>query len=103
MAMTKTRLFLAFAASLWLAACDRAEEAAPFDILIVNGLVYDGSLQAGQQRNIGIVGGRIASMDALADAPAGEVIDAGGLAVMPGFIDPHTHAEDDLFAAPAVR
>ena len=36
-------------------------------------------------------GGRIAWIGPSADAPAGEVIDAGGMLLTPGFVDPHTH------------
>ena len=35
-------------------------------------------------------------MDASADAQADLIIDAAGMAVVPGFIDPHTHAGEDL-------
>lgn len=74
-----------------------------YDLLIVNGTVYDGSARAAEQRNIGIVGERIVALNADAQAPATTVIDAEGLLVMPGFIDPHTHAEDDLFETPGNR
>lgn len=78
-----------------LAACgQRGPE--PYDVLIVGGLVYDGSLAEPVSANIGVRGDRIVSVAAEADAAAVLVIDAGGRAVMPGFIDPHTHALDDL-------
>lgn len=77
---------------LLVAACSSESPDQPFDILIVNGLVYDGSLAPGKAANIGIRDDRIASIDAPADAPARRVIDAAGKLVMPGFIDPHTHA-----------
>lgn len=83
-----------------LGACGQHEDAVSYDILIVNGLVYDGSLRPGETRNIGIVGDRIVSMHAAADANAARVIDAAGQVVVPGFIDPHTHAEDDLLTTP---
>jgi len=94
------RQFLILAVALTLGGCGTADQPETFDILIVNGTVYDGSLQAPRMTNVAINGDRIASMDAPADALAGRVIDATGLVVVPGFIDPHTHAEDDLFAAP---
>lgn len=72
---------------------DRAER---YSVLIINGTVYDGTLGPPRNTNIGIAADRIVSLDAAADAPAELVIDAAGKAVMPGFIDPHTHAEDDL-------
>ena len=56
-------------------------------------------------------GGIIAAIGDELDAPAGaEVVDAGGLYVMPGGIDPHTHMElpfmgtvasDDFFTGTA--
>jgi N-acyl-D-aspartate/D-glutamate deacylase len=64
--------------------------------LIINGTVYDGSLTPASNVNIGITGDRIASMGAAADALADLTIDATGLTVVPGFIDPHTHAGADL-------
>lgn len=90
--MSKTinfRLSLSLAALL-ITACVPAEDR--FDVLIVNGTVYDGSLKAGRISNIGIVGERITTMSAPEDATATIVIDAAGKLVTPGFIDPHTHA-----------
>ena len=80
-----------------LAACgaDTDTPAPVFDVLIINGIVYDGSLQPGRKANIGISGARIASTDAPANSIAATVIDAQGRLVMPGFIDPHTHASID--------
>ena len=87
-------LYLALAACLPACAPQDAPDA--FDILIVNGTVYDGTLSPARGINIGISGDRIVSMNAPGDAAAGLVIDASGLVVVPGFIDPHTHAGDDL-------
>jgi len=87
--------------TLALAACQPAET--PFDLLIVNGTVYDGSLNPGAVTNIGIRDGQIVAVDAAADAPAERVIDAAGLVVTPGFIDPHTHARDDLLEPSTAR
>lgn len=72
-----------------------------YELLIVNGNVYDGSGGEARSMNIGVAGGRIVSTDADANAAADLRIDATGLAVMPGFIDPHTHALDDLKSADA--
>lgn len=77
-----------------LTACSDTHE--KYDVLIINGSVYDGSLEASRQTNIGINAGRIASMSAAADALANTVIDASGKLVVPGFIDPHTHAMSRL-------
>ena len=74
-----------------LAGC--SPRAADFDVLVKGGTVYDGTLAQGTVRSIGIRGDRIVSVDAADDATATRVIDASGLLVVPGFIDPHTHAE----------
>tara|TARA_R110000782_G_scaffold118460_13_gene209054 strand:- start:2323 stop:3876 length:1554 start_codon:yes stop_codon:yes gene_type:complete len=76
------------------AAC--SVEAPDYDVLIVNGTVYDGSLSATRIANIGIVDDRIVSMAASATASAVTRIDATGRMVTPGFIDPHTHARQFL-------
>ena len=77
-----------------------SEDSVSFDVLIVNGTIYDGSTSPARTTNIGITGDSIVTMDAAADADAGLTIDATGLVVVPGFIDPHTHAEDEVFDVP---
>lgn len=96
--MTRMKLLLSLTISVLLGACGVGEEAAHYDVLIINGSVYDGSINPGRTTNIGVTGDRIASMDASAEAEAELVIDATGLVVVPGFIDPHTHA-DEVFDA----
>jgi N-acyl-D-aspartate/D-glutamate deacylase len=69
----------------------------PFDVLIRGGTVIAGNGQAPRVADIGIRGDRIAFVGtARADIPARRIIDARGLIVAPGFIDPHTHAAGDL-------
>jgi N-acyl-D-amino-acid deacylase len=72
----------------------------PLDVLIQGGTVYDGTGAPGVLADVGIVGGRIAAVGALAGAAARERIDARGLAVAPGFIDLHSHADGTLFDDP---
>ncbi|HHL73975.1 MAG TPA: hypothetical protein ENJ29_15805, partial [Bacteroidetes bacterium] len=69
-----------------------------FDILIRNGLVYDGLSNSPTAADIGIAQGRIARIGTLAGAHARLVIDARERIVCPGFIDIHSHSEDDLLA-----
>jgi len=91
--------FLVFILSIVTACSSSNEDAtAGYDVLIVNGLVYDGSRSPARRTNIGISDGRIASIDAEPDSMAKRVIDASGQVVMPGFIDPHTHALNDLLS-----
>ncbi len=69
-----------------------------FDILIVGGNVADGGSGDITVRHIGITDGQIVTVDADEDASAATTIDATGLLVAPGFIDPHTHALADLLS-----
>jgi N-acyl-D-amino-acid deacylase len=66
------------------------------DLLIRNGSVLDGSGSPAQQVDIGIRGDRIVVMAKHVTQTAHRVVDAQGLVVAPGFIDPHTHTFDDL-------
>lgn len=96
--MATSKLTLALLILLVINGCTTESDDSPerYSVLIINGTVYDGSMAPATNVNIGINDDRIASMDAGADAGADLVIDASGLAVVPGFIDPHTHAGSDL-------
>lgn len=61
--------------------------AAPFDLVIRNGMVYDGSGTKPLILDVGIRGDSIAAIGGLSTAEARSVIDASGLAVAPGFIN----------------
>jgi N-acyl-D-amino-acid deacylase len=67
-----------------------------FDLIISQGTVYDGSGSEGFRADVGLVGDRVRVMGDLSQAVAGRTIDATGLAVCPGFIDPHTHCHSDV-------
>jgi N-acyl-D-aspartate/D-glutamate deacylase len=73
-----------------------------FDLLIENGLVYDGSGAPGRVMDVGIVSGRI---EAIAEpgtlTDAAQTIDARGRIVTPGFVDPHTHMDAQLWWEPS--
>lgn len=91
-----------FAASLAFAvvAAPASAQVATFDILVRGGTVIDGTGSTGRRADVGIRGDRIVFVGtAAADAVATRVIDAAGLVVAPGFIDPHTHTEGDLSSA----
>lgn len=71
--------------------------AQPLDILIRGGSVYDGSGGPPRIADVGVRGDRIVLVGtAPADGRPVRVIEARGLIVAPGFIDPHTHTEGDL-------
>lgn len=80
-------------------------EAIDVDVLIRGGTVYDGSGADGVASDIGISGDRIVFVgDAAASSVrADRVIDAEGLVVAPGFIDPHAHAQGDLASGSRAR
>lgn len=68
------------------------------DILIRGGTVVDGSGTPRRRADVGVTGDRIAFVgDAAASrVTAARTIEATGLIVAPGFIDPHTHTQADL-------
>ena len=79
-------------AALWIGDL-RSQPAA--DLLLVGGLVHDGSGQPPARQDVGVVGDRISFVgDAVAAGlDAAVVVDVDGLMVTPGFIDMHSHAE----------
>lgn len=65
----------------------------PVDILIRGGTIYDGSDAAPRVADVAIAGDRIVYVGPAADLAADRIVNATGLIVTPGFIDPHTHAD----------
>ncbi|MBA3887569.1 MAG: D-aminoacylase [Acidobacteria bacterium] len=74
----------------------RSQPAEPFDVLIRNGRVMDGSGNPWLRLDIGVRGDRIVAVGRLGNAPAQRTIDAGDRLVTPGFIDVHSHAAEGL-------
>ncbi len=66
------------------------------DCLIRGGTVVDGTGGPGRRADVGISGGRVVAIGDVTDEAA-ETVDAGGLVVAPGIVDPHTHYDAQLF------
>ncbi|ODP36320.1 N-acyl-D-amino-acid deacylase family protein [Sphingomonas turrisvirgatae] len=94
------------AASLLLLPATAAQEQRPIavDLLIAKGQVIDGTGGAPRIADIGVRGDRIIFIGKSPGVVARRTMDASGLIVAPGLIDPHTHSRGDaLAAAPARR
>lgn len=87
-------LRLVFAA--FLLAAVQIAPAQKLDLLIRGGTVVDGSGSPARKADVGIANDRIVFVGASGGMHAKREIDANGLIVTPGFIDPHTHTARDL-------
>lgn len=75
--------------------------AAQYDLIVRNGQILDGTGALPLSGDVAVRDGRIAALGRLdSTATASRVIDAQGQYVAPGFIDVHTHCENDLLEMP---
>jgi N-acyl-D-amino-acid deacylase len=71
----------------------------PYDLVIKNGVLVDGSGLPRYHADVAVQHGRIAAIGRIRER-AREVIDADGLVVSPGFVDGHTHMDAQVFWDP---
>ncbi len=96
------RTVLLASVSVLLASCATAPPpspapvAEPYDLLIDNGTIYDGSGGTPFVGDVGITGDQIIYVGPQAPAPAKQTVDASGLAVSPGFINMLSWATETL-------
>jgi dihydroorotase/N-acyl-D-amino-acid deacylase len=72
----------------------------PFDVVIANGHIIDGTGSPWYSGDVGIRDGHIAAIGILADAPRKHAIDAKGKIVAPGFIDMLGQSETTILVDP---
>jgi len=70
-----------------------------YDLLLKNGRIYDGSGMPGYNGNLAVQDGKIVEMGRV-NGGAKRTLNLDGLSVAPGFIDPHTHLDAQLFWDP---
>jgi N-acyl-D-aspartate/D-glutamate deacylase len=76
-----------------------------YDVIIRDGLWFDGTGNAPQTRTLGIRDGVVTTVSAgpLDETGCPEVIDAAGKWIVPGFIDVHTHYDAEVLLDPGLR
>ena len=66
-----------------------------YDLIIKHGTIVDGTGAPRYEADLAVADGKIAAIGEV-NAPARETIDASGLVVTPGFVDPHYHYDAQI-------
>jgi dihydroorotase/N-acyl-D-amino-acid deacylase len=77
-----------------------ASQGAPYDLLLKNGRIVDGTGAPWFTGDVAIRGDSVVRIATGITEPAARVIDVTGSVIAPGFIDIHTHARRGIMAAP---
>src|ERR1039458_1166958 len=77
-----------------------AAAANPYDMVIRNGRIIDGTGSPWYAGDVGIRAGKIAAVGHLEGQPARRIIDARGMVVAPGFIDMLGQSETSILVNP---
>ncbi|MGB8830753.1 MAG: hypothetical protein WCC95_01285, partial [Candidatus Sulfotelmatobacter sp.] len=78
----------------------RAQSSLPFDLVITNGHIIDGTGSPWYSGDLGIRDGRVAAIGNLSALPRKRTIDAAGKVVAPGFIDMLGQSEYSILVDP---
>ena len=65
------------------------------DLVIKHGKIIDGTGNPWFYGDVAVKNGKVYKVGNLFNLPARTILDATGLVIAPGFIDVHTHIEDD--------
>ena len=102
--MTTRRTFLQGTAAALVLSRARYAQAqsgrARADLVLRGGTVFDGTDTPPIDADVAITGGRISAIGPRLAAGGGEEIDVRGMAVVPGFIDIHSHGDGSLSEDP---
>ncbi|MGH7562749.1 MAG: N-acyl-D-amino-acid deacylase family protein [Gemmatimonadales bacterium] len=74
-----------------------------YDLVIRRGTVFDGTGRRGREADVAVTGDRIVAIGRRLRDAGREEIEARGMAVAPGFVDIHSHADNTLFQDPRVE
>lgn len=74
-----------------------------YDLVVLNGMVMDGSGNPWYYQDLGIKDGKIVKLGLLNKSDGAEFIDAKGKVVSPGFIDIHSHADGNQGDVSGIR
>ncbi len=96
LSVRRTAGSLVLAAALLCVAGAAAPADEKVDVIIRGGTIYDGGTGKPFVGDVAIRGDRIVSVGRSGRTSAARIIDATGMIVAPGFIDPHTHADSFL-------
>jgi dihydroorotase/N-acyl-D-amino-acid deacylase len=93
--MNRTITILLAVLTLLTAACATRQPASDLTLVLTGGVVYTGEDAEGFVADVWIKDDRIVAIGDFGGQPAEHALDVNGLAVVPGFIDLHSHAIRD--------